>query len=434
MQIDQSLELQGQVPLCGAKNAVLVIIASLLLTRGKSRLTNVPGSADMFQMLLLLQELGAQVSYSHETYTLDVDATTVDKWQVSASIMKKMRASVLVMGSLISRFGIADIAVPGGCSIGERPIDLHVKNFIKLGVDITQDGEYLHAQAKQLKPARLVLEYPSVGATENILLAAVTIPGKTTIINAALEPEVMDLITVLTKMGARVSINAPATIEIEGVATLHPIEHAIMYDRLEAGVLLLATAITGGSIYLPHASVQDLDAVLLKLDEMGHHITIDSSLQGIHLTATKSPQAVSFKTGQFPGFPTDLQACMMAALCTAQGTSIVEETVYENRLLHVPELIKMGAQITIDRNKAIIKGVEKLHGTLVNATDIRASSALVLAGFKAEGSTCMTGLYHWMRGYDALDKKLRILGGKIQIFDGPMPFDMQNTLVQSPLL
>lgn len=423
MQIDQSLELQGQVPLCGAKNAVLVIIASLLLTRGKSRLTNVPGSADMLHMIMLLQELGAHVTFLHETHTLDVDTTNVNNWKVSASIMKKMRASVLVMGSLISRFGIADIAVPGGCSIGERPIDLHIKNFIKLGVDIQQDGEYLHAKATNLKPARLVLEYPSVGATENILLAAVTIPGKTTIVNAALEPEVLDLITVLTKMGAQITICAPSTIEIEGVAELHPIEHAVMYDRLEAGVLLLSAAITGGHIYLPHASVRDLDCVLLKLDEMGHHISFDSSLQGIHLTATKNPRAVSIKTGQFPGFPTDLQACMTALLCVAEGTSIVEETVYENRLLHVPELIKMGAQITIDRNKAIIKGVDMLKGTLVKATDIRASSALVLAGFKADGVTHMTELHHWFRGYDALDIKFRALGGKIQIFDGAVPVD-----------
>ena len=262
---------------------------------------------------------------------------------------------------------------------------------------------------------KLVLEYPSVGATENLLMAATLTRGTTHIINAALEPEVLDLVTVLKKMGAKISVLPPATIEIEGVEDLHAIEHSIIPDRLEAGALLLAAAITGGEISIPDAPAYALDVFLFKLEEMGHFIEIGKNDVGIKLRATPSPRAVSFKTGPFPGFPTDLQAPMMAAQCLAEGASVIEETVFENRFLHVRELQKMGAQIAVEYNKATVKGVDSLYGSSVIATDIRGSCALVLAALVAKGTTTMTAIHHWRRGYESLDKKLALLGARISL-------------------
>ncbi len=415
--IEQSSGLQGTLELVGAKNAVLVIIASLLLTKGKSRLTNVPASDDVLQMIKLMQSLGAEVFFYPQEHLLEVDTSTVTKFQVSADIMKKMRASILVMGPLLARFGKADIALPGGCVIGTRPIDYHLKNFKKMGTIIEECGNFLTARADLLHAQRIVLEYPSVGATENIMMAAALTPGTTSIINAALEPEVFDLIAILKKMGAKISVEAPATIHIEGVTSLQAVEHAIIPDRLEAGALLLAAAISGGSISLPHAHAYSMDVFLMKLEEMGHELTIGAQGVGISLKATKEPRAVSFKTAPYPGFPTDLQAPFMAALCLAQGTSIVEETVFENRLLHVRELQKMGALIKVDHNKAVVTGVDKLYGASVIATDIRASCSLVLAGLVANGSTIMTGIHHWTRGYEGLEHKLTALGGKVTLYN-----------------
>ncbi len=416
IKIEQSPPLQGEAELVGAKNAVLVIMASLLLTSGKSRLMNVPCSTDVLHMIKLLKELGAHVTFVSEEHFLEVDTTGVNRWTVSAEIMKKMRASILVMGSLLSRFGYCDVALPGGCVIGERPIDYHLKNFEKMGALIDINGEFLQARTpNKLVGQRLVLAYPSVGATENLIMLATLAQGTTEIINAALEPEVLDFITVLKKMGASIEIELPATIIVEGVNNLVPIEHTIMMDRLEAGSLLLATAATGGEIYLPQAQADMLDVLLLKLEEMGHKIIADSTKQGIRLKATKYPRAVSFKTGPYPSFPTDLQAPMMVLQCLASGTSVIEETVYENRLLHVRELQKMGAQIQVNYNKAIINGVEELYGAPVIASDIRASCALVIAGLVATGKTIMTGIKHWQRGYETLEKKLITLGAYLHV-------------------
>lgn len=417
LQIDHADPLSGSASLFGAKNAVLVSMASLVLVHGVSVLRNVPDSADVRCMIGLLEQLGAQVDFCAQTKTLTVDATSLNSWRVSPEIMQRMRASVLVMGPLLARFGRADIALPGGCAIGARPIDYHLRAFMRMGVQVRQEDAFLQARADQLKPARITFEYPSVGATENVLLAAVAAPGVTRIINAALEPEVMDLITLLRAMGAQINILPPATIDVYGVQSFNPVDHTMMPDRLEAGALLLAAAITGGSVSIPQARAGDLDALLLKLDEMGHTISIGQYDCGVSLTATANPRAVSFKTGPFPGFPTDLQAPMMALQCIAQGESVVEETVYENRLLHVHELRKMGAQIKVEHNKAIIMGVDELYGTNVIATDIRASCALVLAGLAAQGTTIMTGIHHWRRGYDALDLKLMHLGAPITVHD-----------------
>lgn len=415
LEIERSLDLKGSVPLVGAKNAVLVTMASLVLTNGKSVLTNVPVSADVIHMISLLEQLGAQVSFDKVTHTLEVDTTTINKWCVNPSIMKKMRASILVMGPLLARFGRADIAAPGGCSIGSRPIDYHLKNFKKMGVIIEQEHDFLKAHAQELKATNIVLEYPSVGATENIMMAATLARGVTRIINAALEPEVLDLIVVLQKMGALIQVVAPATIIIEGVQSLGAVNHAVIPDRLEAGALLLAAAVTGGQIYVPDIRACDMDVFLLKLEEMGHTITVGQDGRGVQLKATHTPKAVSFKTGPFPGFPTDLQAPMMAAQCLAEGVSIIEETVFENRFLQVRELEKMGALIKVEHNKAIVSGVEELFGTHVIASDIRGSCALVLAGLVARGTTTMTGLQHWYRGYEALEEKLAYLGARITL-------------------
>lgn len=413
--IEQSPPLQGSVSLVGAKNAVLVIMASLILAPGRSKLTNVPFSDDITQMIKLLHELGASVHTDAGTNTLEIDTSYIDKHKVSAEIMKKMRASILVMGPLLARFGKADIAQPGGCVIGTRPIDYHLKAFAKMGVSIDVQGDFLNVHTQGLLPARVVLEYPSVGATENIMMASALASGKTHIINAALEPEVLDLIAVLRKMGASITILPPATIEIEGVRELKPVEHAIMYDRLEAGALILAAAITGGGIALPHAPAESMDVFLEKLQEMGHEVTRGVDGTGIWFKATSTPHAVSLKTMPYPGFPTDLQAPMMAVLCLASGTSIIHETVFENRLLHVRELQKMGAQITVDGHTATICGVDELYGAQVIATDIRASCALVLAGLAAQGHTSMTGVQHLRRGYQGLIEKLSILGAKIAL-------------------
>lgn len=416
--VNQSVPLKGEVKLTGAKNAVLVIMASLILTSGKSKLTNVPASQDVWHMIKLLNDLGATTSFDPLLGILDVDTTNIDKYAVNPDIMKKMRASILVLGPLLARFKRAAVALPGGCSLGARPIDFHLKAFARMGAKVEQNGEYLNVLANELHPGIFILEYPSVGATENIIMASVFTHGTTRIINAALEPEVFDLIAILKKMGAQIEILAPATIEITGVAKMNPVEHSIMFDRLEAGSLMLAAAITGGEIYLPQAPVEYMDVFLEKLREMGHevHVGVPGSSEqtiGIYFKATKSPKAVSFKTMPYPGFPTDLQAPMMAALTLAAGTSVIQETVFENRLLHVRELQKMGAQITVHGDTATVVGVDQLYGASVIAPDIRASCALVLAGLAAEGTTKMSGVPHLKRGYDNFAEKLNTLGAKV---------------------
>jgi len=416
--VEQSLDLSGQVELSGAKNAVLVIIASLILTSGKSKLKNVPASKDVFHMINLLRSLGAEIFFNEQDNELEVDTTKVLRYKVAPEIMKKMRASVLVMGPLLARFGCVDLALPGGCVIGARPINYHLTNFEKMGVSVDIKGEFISARVQKLFAQKLVLEYPSVGATENLLMAAVLTEGTTKIVNAAIEPEVLDLISVLQKMGAKINVLPTSSIEVIGVNNLEPIEHAVIPDRLEAGGLLLAAAITGGEIYLPDAPVDTLDMFLFKLREMGHFVEIGDNDIGIKLRATKNPRAVSFKTCPFPGFPTDLQAPMMAAQCLASGTSVIQETVFENRLLHVRELQKMGAQINVEHNTATITGVEELYGVPVIATDIRASCALVLAGLVAKGKTVMSGVNHWRRGYEALEQKLVRLGARVALQKG----------------
>ena len=414
--VQQSPALEGESHLLGAKNATLVIMLSLILTQGKSILRNVPANDDVLHMIQLLEKVGAEIVFDKHLNILEVDTTHLAGYKVELEVMKKTRASVLAMGPLLARFGKAEIAFPGGDVIGARPIDYHIKNFEKMGVVIDEIGEEINAHTEHVKARNLLLEYPSVGATENLMMFATLIPGATKIINAALEPEVFDLIAILTKMGARIEVSVPATISITGVDTLHPVDHTVIYDRLEAGALLVAGAITGGYVHLPQAPAHAMGMFLMKLQEMGHTILIHPSGMGVKIKATKNPRAVNIKTAPYPGFPTDLQAYTMAALTCAQGTSKVQETVYENRLIHARQLIEMGAQIEIAHyDTAIIRGVEELYGTHVIASDIRASCALVLAGLAAKGTTTIAGVHHWKRGYQGLEDKLRALGANISL-------------------
>lgn len=419
--IKKSLPLSGSMHLEGAKNATLVIMLATLLTSGTSILTNVPRSADVHLMIQLLESLGAIIHFDQAIHTMSIDTAHINNYSVSPVIMGKMRASILAMGPLLARFKKVEVAKAGGCSLGARPIDFHLNGFKKMGAIIKeQNSTIIGSFANEIRAEvhRIVFAYPSVGATENILMAATLLPAETIIINAALEPEVLDLIAVLKKMGAQIEIHAPATLYIKGVSKLYSINHSIIPDRLEAGSLLLAAAITKGTISLPNAQPECMDVFLAKLEEMGHVIVSTPGSAGITLKATDRPMAVSFKTSPYPGFPTDLQAPMMAALTLAQGVSFVEETVFENRLMQVAELQKMGADIKIDSySSAQIKGVARLKGAYVVAPDIRASCALAIAGLAAEGETKMTEIHHWRRGYDALEKKLLSLGGNIQLID-----------------
>lgn len=417
LHIEQSLGLEGEISLTGAKNAVLVIMTSLILTHGKSVLRNVPVLNDVYMMIELLESLGADVFFDEEHNYLEVDTTHMSGYKIDAEITNKMRASILAMGPLLARFGKVEIGFPGGCVLGERPIDFHIKNFEKMGVTIIDYHHTITAHVSTLQHRNLLLDYPSVGATENLVMAATLTEGTTRIINAALEPEIFDFIDALKKMGACIEIEVPATIKVTGVKHLKPIEHEIIFDRLEAGSLLLAGAITGGYISLPQAPAHSMGLFLTKLQDMGHTILIGKNGKGVKIKATKKPMGVPIRTACYPSFPTDLQAPMMTHLCLARGISKVHETVFENRLFHVRELIKMGAIIEVEHGVAIVRGVEELYGTQVIATDIRASCALVLAGLAAKGTTIVTGVHHWKRGYQSLEKKLQQLGANIELFE-----------------
>jgi len=425
--LKKSPPLTGTVEVNGAKNAVLVIMASLILTDGLSTLENVPNNADVRQMIKLLEELGATVNFAVASKVMKVDTADVCKFEIKPEIMNKFRASILVMGPLLARFGKAKIALPGGDLIGRRPINYHLEGFKKFGVVTERHDPYVNASLKSFHDlplyARIILEYPSVGATENLMMFACLAKGETVIINAAIEPEVLDLIDTLKAMGADIQIQPAATIVIKGVGKLHPVTHKIIPDRLEVGSLLLAAAITGGQITVSNARADHLDIFLEKLCQMGHEVTspLDKGScakpYGITLRATQHPQAVDIKTGPYPAFPTDLQPLTMAALSVAEGVSLVEETVYENRMIHTKELSKMGAQITVEGCKAIVRGVEALYGCEVIASDVRASCALVLGGLVAFGQTKMTGIGHWQRGYDKLEEKLVAMGADIITID-----------------
>ena len=411
--VRKSNPLNGSVRIDGAKNAVLPIIAATLLAKGKSVLREVPNLKDVHVISDLLRHLGAEVEY--EGTTLTVDATNLTTYDAPYELVRKMRASFLVMGPLLARFNQTKISMPGGCAIGTRPIDLHLKGFKALGADVVMDHGFVEAKTDKLVGSKLYLDFPSVGATENIMMAAVLAEGTTIIENAAEEPEIVDLANFLNEMGADVKGAGTNTIRIKGVKELTATEHDVIPDRIEAATFMVAAAMTKGDITVENVILEHLKPVTAKLREAGCEvIEMDKSIRVI---GPEKLKAVDIKTLPHPGFPTDVQAQFMAMLTVSKGTGVVIETVFENRFMHVAEFNRMGANIKIEGRSAIVEGVEKLYGSKVNATDLRAGAALILCGLIAEGETEIGEIYHIQRGYVDIDKKITALGGNIEIIE-----------------
>ncbi|MBF5042540.1 UDP-N-acetylglucosamine 1-carboxyvinyltransferase [Aggregicoccus sp. 17bor-14] len=406
--------LKGEVNVSGAKNAALPILASSLLADGTSTYRNVPELADVATMLKLLRIMGCD--------TERLTGEHIDRCRVGVhgpitpeapyDLVKTMRASVLVLGPLVARYGRARVSLPGGCAIGARPIDQHLKGLKALGAEITLTEGYVEARADRLRGGTVSFDVITVTGTENVMMAAALAKGRSVLENCAREPEVEELARVLNKMGARIEGAGTSVITIEGVDALKPVEHAILPDRIEAGTLLVAAAITGGDVLVRHAVPEHLDAVILKLREAG--CTLSAEAGGLRCQGPEVIQSVDVKTSEHPGFPTDMQAQLMVLMSVASGTSVISENIFENRFMHVPELDRMGADITIRGANAIVKGVKRLSGAPVMATDLRASASLVLAGLRAEGRTEVQRVYHLDRGYEHLERKLRGLGADIE--------------------
>lgn len=407
--VKESKPLKGTVRVSGAKNAVLPIIAATLLVDGVSVIKSVPNLRDVNVMSDLLRYLGAKVQYDGET--LVVDATEIKETEAPYNLVNKMRASFLVMGSLLARFNTAKISMPGGCAIGTRPIDLHLKGFKAMGAEIISDHGYIEAAAQKLSGSKIYLDFPSVGATENIMMAAVLAEGTTTIENAAEEPEIVDLANFLNKMGAKVRGAGTNTIKITGVEKLEAVEHTVIPDRIEAGTYMVAAAMTKGDVFVDNVIIDHIKPVVAKLIEVG--CTVEEHENGVRVIGAQEIMPTNIKTLPHPGFPTDMQSQFMAMLCLAKGKSTITETVFENRFMNVPELIRMGANIEINGKSAIVEGRDRLTGSEVMATDLRAGAALVISGLVAEGETIVKNIYHIERGYVDLVGKLSMLGAEI---------------------
>jgi UDP-N-acetylglucosamine 1-carboxyvinyltransferase len=408
--VSKSDPLKGTIAINGAKNSVLPIMAASLLTGDSSLLEDVPRLEDVQVMSQLLTIFGSRLQMNGNE--LEIDNSNIKPADAPYDLVRKMRASFLVMGPLLSRFGSVKISLPGGCAIGTRPIDLHLKGFAAMGADITLGHGYIEAQAKKLTGNRIYLDFPSVGATENIIMAAALAEGQTILENAAEEPEITDLANYINSMGGHVRGAGTDTIKIEGVRELTGCRHTIIPDRIEAGTFMVAAAITRGDIILTNVITDHIRPVEAKLKEAG--VQIIPVQEGLRVYYNGSMQSIDLKTLPYPGFPTDMQAQMMALMCTLPGTSMITETVFENRFMHVSELQRLGAKIKIEGRCAIIEGVSRLQGTEVKATDLRAGAALLLAGLFAEGSTKVTDIYHIERGYEGIEEKLRTLGANIQ--------------------
>ncbi len=402
------VQLKGCVQVGGAKNATLPIMAATLLSNGLSILHDVPELRDITMMQNIMRLLGASII--REGHTLIIDTASVVRTDIPESLMREMRASVFLMGPLLGRFRKVRLSYPGGCDIGPRPINLHIKALEKLGACIKESGGYILAEAKELIGGEITFDFPSVGATENAIMAAVLARGTTVIRNAAREPEVIDLQNFLNSMGARVGGAGTDCIFIQGVKALHSTEYQIMPDRIEAGTLLIAAAMTGGDVVIENINHAYLFSVIDKLQEIG--AAVECRGNAIRLQAGNL-RGVDIKTLPYPGFPTDLQAPILSLLAVAKGTSIISETIFENRFKHVDELTRMGAKITVAGRSAVIRGVDGLSGTSVTAPDLRAGGALVLAGLVASGTTVIDQVYHIDRGYDRLEEKLNSLGAVI---------------------
>ena len=406
--------LTGEVRISGAKNAVLPILCATLLADGPVEVRNVPKLHDVLTTAKLLQQLGAGVERSEGAMT--IDPRGVNSHVAPYELVKTMRASVLVLGPLLARYGDAEVSLPGGCAIGSRPVDLHLKGLQALGADISVDHGFIKASAKRLRGARHVFEMVSVGATENVLMAATLAEGTTVLENAAMEPEIVDLADCLRALGARISGAGTPRITIEGVDTLRGGSHAVVADRIETGTFLVAAAMTGGRVVARNARPDTLDAVLDKLREAGADVMVEGESIALDLRGRR-PRAVDIVTAPHPGFPTDMQAQFMAMNCIAEGTGIIHETIFENRFMHVQELLRLGADIRVDGHTAVVRGIERLSGAPVMATDLRASASLILAGLAADGDTLIDRIYHLDRGYENIEAKLSGLGAKIKRLD-----------------
>ncbi|RRD56745.1 UDP-N-acetylglucosamine 1-carboxyvinyltransferase [Comamonadaceae bacterium OH2545_COT-014] len=410
--------LQGEVVVSGAKNAALPEMCAALLTDEPVTLTNMPRLQDVATMRRLLDNMGVRTETLGERGGMRFHAADPITPQAPYELVKTMRASVLALGPLLARFGEATVSLPGGCAIGSRPVDQHIKGLQQMGADITVEHGYIIAKLPpgraRLRGARITTDMVTVTGTENFLMAACLAEGETLLENAAQEPEITDLAEMLIRMGARIEGHGTSRIHVQGVARLHGCQHAVVADRIEAGTFACAVAAAGGNVLLRHARADHLDAVLDKLREAGVHITPEGDGLRVQSEGAAALRAQSFRTTEYPGFPTDMQAQFMALNCVAQGPSAVTETIFENRFMHVNELVRLGARIHVDGRTAVIEGVEKLSGATVMATDLRASASLVIAGLVADGETLVDRIYHLDRGYDQMEEKLRAIGADIE--------------------
>lgn len=408
--INGGKKLSGEVLISGAKNAALPILAASLLCEGKHRVSNVPRLTDVMTFGGILRNMG--VSFERQDNDILVDSTSLSNPEAPYDLVRTMRASVLVLGPLVARMGKARVSLPGGCAIGARPINLHLMGLEKLGATVEIEHGYVVASAKRLRGAHIYFDTVTVTGTENLMMAAALAQGETTLENAAREPEIADLANALIQMGAKIEGAGTGLIRIQGVESLRPMSYTVMPDRIETGTFVIAAAITGGSVLIRNCVPGNLDAVLAKVTEAGAAITINNGT--IQVTGQRAIKPVNVKTLEYPGFPTDMQAQFMSLMAIAEGTSVINETIFENRFTHVAELLRMGADIQTEGRTAIIKGVPKLSAAPVMATDLRASASLILAGLAAEGQTVISRIYHLDRGYENIERKLSALGADIR--------------------
>ena len=408
--IQGGVGLNGEVRISGAKNAALPIMCASLLSADDVHLSNLPDMHDVATMAKLLRQMGVSVALSPQAATFN--AGHVDKLEAPYDMVKTMRAAILVLGPLLTRFGEARVSLPGGCAIGSRPVDLHIKGLQAMGAEVHIEHGYIHATAKRLRGARIRFDLVSVTGTENLMMAAALADGVTTLENAAREPEVVDLANCLIAMGAKINGAGSDTITIQGVSSLHGANYRVMPDRIESGTFLVAAAAAGGRITLSDTRADILDSVLDKLREAGAQVEVS----GHHITLAmrRRPTAINLRTAPYPAFPTDMQAQFMALNAIAEGSAMVVETIFENRFMHVQELRRLGAQIDVEGNTAIIKGCAQLEGATIMATDLRASACLVIAGLVAQGETIVDRIYHLDRGYEHIEAKLSALGAQIR--------------------
>jgi UDP-N-acetylglucosamine 1-carboxyvinyltransferase len=408
--INGGRKLKGEVSISGAKNAALPIIAAGLLAEGGHRITNVPALADVTTLGKILRNMG--VAFDMKDHEIVLDSTGLNNPEAPYDLVRTMRASVLVLGPLVARMGKARVSLPGGCAIGARPINLHLMGLEKLGAKVAIEHGYVVAKAKRLKGAHIYFDIVTVTGTENLMMAAALADGETILENAAKEPEVVDLANALIQMGAKIEGAGTDIIRITGVEQLNPMTYSVMPDRIETGTFVIASAITNGSVTIKNCDPKHLDALLTKVAEAGAEIKSTEST--LHVSGSRKIKPVNIKTLPHPGFPTDMQAQFMSLMALAEGTSVINETIFENRFTHVAELKRMGADIQIEGRSAIVKGVPKLSAAPVMATDLRASASLILAGLAAEGQTVVSRIYHLDRGYEHIEEKLSALGADIK--------------------